>query len=145
MVNTTLIQRISYLFSTGWYFKYHRIHSHCLKPSCLPPPTDHKKKKSRWELWTPVSLLEEETHQQRNHQQKQWKKVKERVEATLTSTQDDLEIQLNGGEITHNKQWNKSEREASKPCTHRRTGLCWQPVHTCTKQYKRWWTEKNLS
>ena len=31
-----------------------------------------------------------------------------------------LEIQLNSGEITQNKQLNKSKREAPKPCTHRR-------------------------
>ena len=42
-VNTIHTQRISYLFSTGWHFKYHRIHSRCIKPLCLPPPTAHKK------------------------------------------------------------------------------------------------------
>ena len=43
MVHTIHIQRIPYLFSTGWYFKYHRIHSCCLKPFCLLPPNENKK------------------------------------------------------------------------------------------------------
>ena len=40
-VNTMLIQRISYLFSTCWYFKSHKILFHCLNPFCLYPATDH--------------------------------------------------------------------------------------------------------
>ena len=43
VVNTIHIQRISYLFSKGWYFKYHIIQSCCLKPFRLPPTTYHKK------------------------------------------------------------------------------------------------------
>ena len=49
------------------------------------------------------------------------KKVKEGVEVTLTQPRTYLEIQLNSGEITQNKQQNKSKRKASKPCTHGRT------------------------
>ena len=45
-VNTTY-SRISYLFSKGWFFKYHRIHSCCLKPFHLPPTTYHKKRVGR--------------------------------------------------------------------------------------------------
>ena len=48
------------------------------------------------------------------------KKVKEGVEVTLTQPRTYLEIQLNSGEITQNKQLNKSKREDSKLCTHRR-------------------------
>ena len=40
--NIIYIQRNSYLFSKGWYFKYHIIHS-SLKPFCLSPTTYHKK------------------------------------------------------------------------------------------------------
>ena len=43
------------------------------------------------------------------------KKVKEGVEVTLTQPRTYLEIQLNSGEITQNKQMNKSKRKASKP------------------------------
>ena len=43
MANTIHIQRISYFFSKGWYFKYHRIHSSYLKPFRFPPTTYHKK------------------------------------------------------------------------------------------------------
>ena len=43
MAKTIHIHRISYLFSMGLYLKYHIIHTCCLKPFCLPPPTDHKK------------------------------------------------------------------------------------------------------
>ena len=60
--------------------------------------------------------------------------------ATLTQSRTDLEIQLNGGEITQNKQLNKSEREASKPCTQRRISLK-QPAHICTTEYKTGWSE----
>ena len=42
-VNSIYIQRLSYLFSKGWYFKYHIIHSCSLKPFCLPPTAYHKK------------------------------------------------------------------------------------------------------
>ena len=49
------------------------------------------------------------------------KKVKEGVEATLTQPRTYLEIQLNSGEITQNKQLNKRKRESSKPCMHGRT------------------------
>ena len=48
-------------------------------------------------------------------------KVKEGVEVTITQPKTYLEIQLNSGEITQNKQLNKSKRKASKPCTHERT------------------------
>ena len=41
------------------------------------------------------------------------------MEATLTQPRTYLETQLNGGEITQNKQLNKSKRKASKPCTDR--------------------------
>ena len=43
--------------------------------------------------------------------------------ATLTQSRTDLEIQLNGGEITQDKQLNNSEREASKSRTDRRTSF----------------------
>ena len=43
------------------------------------------------------------------------------MEVTLTQSRTYLEIQLNSGEITQNKQLNKSKRKASKPCIHRRT------------------------
>ena len=46
--------------------------------------------------------------------------MKEGVEVTLTHPGTYLEIQLNSEEITQNKQLNKSKREASKACTHRR-------------------------
>ena len=36
------------------------------------------------------------------------------MEATLTQPRTYLEIQMHGGEITHNKQQNKSKRKASK-------------------------------
>ena len=49
------------------------------------------------------------------------RKVKGRVEATLTHLSTYLEVELNSEEITQNKQLNKSKRKASKPCTHRRT------------------------
>ena len=39
------------------------------------------------------------------------------MEVTLTQTRTYLEIQLNSGEITQDKQLNKSKRKASKPCT----------------------------
>ena len=45
---------------------------------------------------------------------------KEGVEVTLTQLRTYLEIQLNNGEVTQNKQLNKSKRKASKPCTHGR-------------------------
>ena len=48
------------------------------------------------------------------------KKVKEGVEATLTQPKTYLEIQQNSGEITQNKQLNKSKREDLKRCTHGR-------------------------
>ena len=51
------------------------------------------------------------------------KKVKDGVEATITQPRTHLEIQLNDGEITQNKQLNKSKRESSKPCTHGRTSF----------------------
>ena len=41
MVITVPLQRISYLFSTYWYFKSHRVLSRCLNPFCLHPATDH--------------------------------------------------------------------------------------------------------
>ena len=40
MVNAVLTQRIFCLFSTFWYFKSHRIFSHCLNPFCFPTATD---------------------------------------------------------------------------------------------------------
>ena len=43
------------------------------------------------------------------------------MEVTLTQPRTYLEIQLNSGEITQNKQLNKSMRKTSKPCTHGRT------------------------
>ena len=69
------------------------------------------------------------------------KKVKDGVEATITQPRTHLEIQLNDGEITQNKQLNKSKREASKPCTHTKESASTQPAHTCTTEYKRWWME----
>ena len=57
------------------------------------------------------------TDQRNQHQ----KKVKEGVEATLTLLRTYLEIQLNSGEITQNKQLKKSNRKASKPCSYGRT------------------------
>ena len=45
------------------------------------------------------------------------------VGITLTQPRTYLEIQLNGGEITQNKQLNKSKRESSKPCTHRKSSF----------------------
>ena len=45
--------------------------------------------------------------------------VKEGVEVTLTQPRTYLEIHLNSGEITQNKQL-KSKRKASKPCTYGR-------------------------
>ena len=55
------------------------------------------------------------------------------MKATLTQRRTGLEIQPNGGEITHNKQLNKSKREASKPGTHKRTGF----NTTCLHQQNR--------
>ena len=43
------------------------------------------------------------------------------MEATITQPRTYLEIQLNSGEITQNKQLNKSKRKASEHCTHGRT------------------------
>ena len=43
------------------------------------------------------------------------------MEATLIQPRTDLEILVNGGEITQNKQLNKSERKALKLCRHGRT------------------------
>ena len=40
------------------------------------------------------------------------------MEVTLTQPRTYLEIQLNSGEITQNKQLNKSKRKASIPCTY---------------------------
>ena len=40
------------------------------------------------------------------------------MEATLTPPKTNLELKLNGGEITQNKQLNEREREASKPSKH---------------------------
>ena len=54
------IQRIPYLFSKGWYFKYHTIHSCSLKPFHLPPTTYHQKRVGRnWVGRTSGYLLEE--------------------------------------------------------------------------------------
>ena len=61
--------------------------------------------------------MEEETHQQRNHQQITTEKVKEGVEVTLTQPRTYLEIELN----SENTQLNKSKRKASKPYKHGRT------------------------
>ena len=41
MVIAVLLQRASYLFSTYWYFKSHRILSCCLTPLHLHPDPDH--------------------------------------------------------------------------------------------------------
>ena len=41
MVIAVLLQRISYLFSTCWYFKYNRILSHCLNALHFCPAPDH--------------------------------------------------------------------------------------------------------
>ena len=43
------------------------------------------------------------------------------MEVTLTQPRTYLEIKLNSGEITENKQLNEIKRESSKPCTHGRT------------------------
>ena len=66
-------------------------------------------------------LLEEDPHQQRKHQQLRTEKVKEGLEVTLTQSRTYLEIQINSGEITQNKQLNRSKRKSSNPCTHKRT------------------------
>ena len=44
--------------------------------------------KSRWKLWTPGYLPEEETHQQRNHQQKTTEEDEGRSVSHTNSTQD---------------------------------------------------------
>ena len=63
------------------------------------------------------------------------------MEVTLTQPRTYLEIQLNSGEITQNKQLKKSKSKASKPCTHGRSDAT-QPANTCTTENKRWWTDK---
>ena len=45
MVIAVLLQRISYLFSTCWYFKSHKILSRYLNPFYLCPAPDHKQHK----------------------------------------------------------------------------------------------------
>ena len=55
------------------------------------------------------------------------------MEATLTPPKTNLELKLNGGEITQNKQLTNSEKEASKPGTNSRTSL----DKTCTNLHKR--------
>ena len=86
-VNAILIQRIFYLLSTCWYFKFHKIPSCCLNPFCLLPPLTTYK--NRWELQTPLYLLEEENHQQRNHQN--IKNTRTTREATQTEERANLE------------------------------------------------------
>ena len=47
--------------------------------------------------------------------------MKERVEVTQSQLGTYLKIQINSEEITKKKQLNKSEKKASKSCTHTRT------------------------
>ena len=138
MVNTIHIQRISYLFSKGWYFKYHIIHSCCLKTLHLPPTTYHKKVGRSCEHQD-TSWKRKPTNKGTTNRWQQ-KKVKEGVKATLTQPRTYLEIQLNSGEITQNKQLSKSKRKASKPCTHGRTSPNTTCPH-CTTENKRWGTD----
>ena len=120
MVNTIYIQRISYLFSKGWYFKYHLIYSCSLKPFCLPPTSYHKKRIGRSYEHQDTSWKRKPTNKGNTNSEEQ-EKVKEGVEVTLTQPRTYMEIQLNSKEITKNKQLNKSKRKASKPSTHGRT------------------------
>ena len=53
--------------------------------------------------------MQEETHQQSNHQQ--LRTESEGIEVKLTQPRTYLETQLNSGEITLNKQLNKSKRK----------------------------------
>ena len=122
-INAIYIRRIPYLFSKGWYFKYHTIHSCSLKPFHLPPTTYHKTKKRVGRNWvgrTPGYLLEEKHTNKGNTNSEKEEKVKEGVEVTVTQPRTYLEIQLNSEEITKSKQLNKSNRKASKTCTYRR-------------------------
>ena len=50
--------------------------------------TFSQRNQSRWELWTPVYLLEEETHQQRNHQEITTEEGEGGSWSKLTSSQD---------------------------------------------------------
>ena len=59
------------------------------------------------------------------------------MEATLTQPRTYLEIQLNSGEITKNKQMNKSKRK-DQNLVHMEEPAPTQPAHTCTTENKRW-------
>ena len=70
------------------------------------------------------------------------------VEATLTQPRTYLEIQLSSGEITQNKQLNKSKRKASKTCKHGERAPTQPPTHAQQKttgggqsdpQLTSWW------
>ena len=60
------------------------------------------------------------------------------MEATLTQPRTYLQIQLNSGEITQNKQLNESKRKASKTYTHQRTSSNTNCPHLLNK---RWGTD----
>ena len=45
MVIAILLQKTSYLFSVCWYFKSHKILSHCLNPFRLLLASDHRQDK----------------------------------------------------------------------------------------------------
>ena len=123
-INAIYIRRIPYLFSKGWYFKYHTIHSCSLKPFHLPPTTYHQKRVGRnWVGRTPGYLLEEKHTNKGNTNSEKEEKVKEGVEVTVTQPQTYLEIQLNSVEITQHKLLNRSKIKSSKPCKHGRITL----------------------
>ena len=68
-------------------------------------------------------MLEEETHQKKYDQQIITEEDEGGSGSHNNSPRTNLEIQLNGGEITQNKQLNKSERKALKLCRHGRTSF----------------------
>ena len=60
------------------------------------------------------------------------------MEVTLTHPRTYLEIQLNSGEITKNKQMNKSKRKDQNLVHMEEEPAPTQPAHTCTTENKRW-------
>ena len=79
--------------------------------------------KSRWKLWTPGYLLEEETHEQRNHQQITTEESEGGSGSHTNSTQD---LSRNTTKWWRNypaQAKNKSKRKSSKLCTHGRTSF----------------------
>ena len=86
----------------------------------IPELAYHKKRVGRSREHQDTSWKKKPTNKGNTNIQEQ-KKVKEGVEVTLSQPTAYLKIQLNGEEITKNKQLNKSKRKASKPCRHGRT------------------------